>query len=52
MCHHHDTHWRARTDDEQSDDEAAADEQPSFLEDEPADDVELLTDGGDDGTED
>jgi len=45
MCHHNRT-WteiRAEADDEPEEDE----ETPSFLNDEPSDDVEVLTDGGD-----
>jgi len=44
MCHEFDYHDWART--VESDEEEEEDE-PSFLNDEPAEDVEILTDGGD-----
>jgi hypothetical protein len=45
MCHGSDRRaWERETEEE---DEPMEAEEPSFLEDEPAEDVELLTDGGD-----
>jgi hypothetical protein len=47
MCHHIDSHrWEARTTDEREDD-AEEPERPEFLVEESAEDVDLLTDGGD-----
>ena len=48
MCHHFD---ERRWEEQPTDDPLDADEEsetPEFLAEEPADDVELLTDGGDD----
>lgn len=53
MCHHIDVRrWDERTDDsatdrEEEDAEWDADEMPAFLDEEPATEVDLLTDGGD-----
>ena len=46
MCHEFDAHdWARESEEEESENEA---DEPSFLNEEPAKDVELLTDGGDD----
>jgi len=45
MCHSYDARRWTRTDEE---DPEASETEPSFLEEEPAEDVELLTDGGED----
>lgn len=51
MCHSYDARRWTRTaeeDPEDPEDPGDPDEKPSFLDEEPAEDVELLTDGGDD----
>jgi hypothetical protein len=48
MCHSYDARRWTRTVEEDPEEPDDPEEEPSFLEDEPADDVELLTDGGDD----
>jgi hypothetical protein len=48
MCHHIDSRrWDERTTVEEETDEAKEPETPEFLAEEPAEDVDLLTDGGD-----
>ncbi len=48
MCHHFDARpWDERTVEAEKDDEADEEGTPTFLDEEPATDVELLTDGGD-----
>ncbi|WP_135306258.1 hypothetical protein [Haloarcula amylovorans] len=52
MCHHrgYTPEWRSErpeTATDETEDETATDELPSFLNDEAAEDVEVLTDGGD-----
>lgn len=50
MCHHFDARpWDERTVEEDETDEVPREdaEAPTFLEEEPATDVDLLTDGGD-----
>ena len=50
MCHHFDARpWDERTVEEEETDETPREdaEAPTFLEEEPATDVDLLTDGGD-----
>lgn len=47
MCHHiDDRRWEAHTADYEVEDSEEPDE-PAFLVDEPAEEVDLLTDGGD-----
>ena len=48
MCHGHDVRRWTRTAEEDPEDPDESDEEPAFLDGEPAEDVELLTDGGDD----
>lgn len=45
MCHSYDARRWTRT---AEDDPEEPEDEPSFLDEEPAEDVELLTDGGDD----
>jgi hypothetical protein len=48
MCHHIDSHrWEKRTTVDEESDDLEADEKPEFLVEESAEDVNLLTDGGD-----
>jgi hypothetical protein len=53
MCHGFDSRrsrrWSERTAEEDRERAAEEDEEPDFLLDEPAEDVELLTDGSGDG---
>lgn len=48
MCHSYDARRWTRTVEEDSEDPEEPDEEPSFLDEERAEDVELLTGGGDD----
>jgi len=47
MCHSYDARRWSRTTEENPDEPGEPDDEPSFLDEEPAEDVELLTDGGD-----
>ena len=47
MCHSYDARRWTRTAEDDPEEPEEPDEEQSFLDDEPADDVELLTDGGD-----
>lgn len=48
MCHSYDARRWNRTAEQESEESEEPDENPSFLDEEAAEDVELLTDGGDD----
>jgi hypothetical protein len=48
MCHSYDARRRTRTAEEDPEEPEEPDDEPSFLDEERADAVELLTDGGDD----
>jgi len=48
MCHSYDARRWTRSTEEDTEEPDEPDEEPSFLDEERADDVELLTDGGDD----
>lgn len=47
MCHSHDARRWDRTAEETEAETDDPEEDPSFFDDDPAEDVELLTDGGD-----